>query len=80
MSPPEQLICVGELHLDPAARRASLAGRELELSRREWLLLSTLAAERAACLREPSSDRSTGLTATRRSDSLTAPRYGCAGS
>ncbi len=40
---PAELV-VGELHLDPAARTATLAGVPLELSAREFDLLSFLAA------------------------------------
>ena len=40
---PEKPIDVGELHVDPASRRATLSGRPLELSRKEFDLLAELA-------------------------------------
>jgi two-component system response regulator RegX3 len=42
-APPEP-VTVGELEVDPAARRARLAGEELQLSRKEFDLLAELIA------------------------------------
>jgi two-component system, OmpR family, response regulator RegX3 len=39
---PEAPITIGELHVDLAARRATLAGEELSLSRKEFDLLAEL--------------------------------------
>ena len=40
--PPEAPVTIGDLHVDLAARRASLAGEELSLSRKEFDLLAEL--------------------------------------
>jgi two-component system, OmpR family, response regulator RegX3 len=42
---------VGSLHVDPAARRATLAGRELDLTRREFDLLALLVREAGRVVR-----------------------------
>ncbi|HVP69117.1 MAG TPA: response regulator transcription factor [Anaeromyxobacteraceae bacterium] len=42
--PPVQVVQVGDLLVDPAARKASLAGRELELTGYEFSLLYALAS------------------------------------
>ena len=39
---PEEPITIGDLHVDLAARRATLAGEELQLSRKEFDLLAEL--------------------------------------
>jgi two-component system response regulator RegX3 len=39
---PREPVTVGDLHLDPGARRAHLAGTELQLSRKEFDLLAEL--------------------------------------
>jgi len=39
---PREPVTIGELHLDPAARRARLQGEELQLSRKEFDLLAEL--------------------------------------
>lgn len=41
--PAEPVVCVGDLELDVEARRVRLAGRELELARKEFDLLAELA-------------------------------------
>jgi DNA-binding response OmpR family regulator len=41
--PPPAALTVGDLVLDPGARRVTLAGREIELTRREFDLLHALA-------------------------------------
>ena len=44
------LLASGDIHLDPARRTASRAGRRLELSPREFTLLETLLAADGASL------------------------------
>src|SRR4029079_4914239 len=39
---PAQAVTVGELEVDPAARRVRLSGEELQLSRKEFDLLAEL--------------------------------------
>ncbi len=39
---PEEPVTIGDLHVDLAARRATLAGEELQLSRKEFDLLAEL--------------------------------------
>ena len=46
--PASERIIVGELKIDVATRRASLAGRDLELTRKEFDLLHHLAVRRGA--------------------------------
>ena len=43
---PEEPITIGGLHVDLAARRATLDGEELQLSRKEFDLLAELVAQR----------------------------------
>ena len=43
-APPPEPVTVGELEVDPGARRARLAGEELQLSRKEFDLLAELVA------------------------------------
>ncbi|RZU32300.1 response regulator transcription factor [Blastococcus saxobsidens] len=60
---PAPVIRLGALEIEPAARRATLAGAELKLSRKEFDLLAVLAgAHGAVCSRELLLDRVWGAT------------------
>jgi DNA-binding response OmpR family regulator len=60
---PAPVIRVGDLEVDPGARRATLGGVELRLSRKEFDLLVVLAgAQGAVCSREAILDRVWGAT------------------
>jgi len=60
---PAQVIRLGGLEIDPGARRATLSGAELRLSRKEFDLLAVLAgAQGAVCSREVILDRVWGAT------------------
>ena len=57
------VLRLGELEVDPAARRATVSGAELKLSRKEFDLLAVLAAAQGAvCSRETLLDRVWGAT------------------
>ena len=60
---PAQVIRLGGLEIDPGARRATLSGAELKLSRKEFDLLAVLAgAQGGVCSREVILDRVWGAT------------------
>lgn len=60
---PVPVIRLGALEIDPDARRATLSGAELKLSRKEFDLLAVLAgAQGAVCAREALLDRVWGAT------------------
>jgi len=62
-SPVAPVLRLGALEVDPGARRATMSGAELKLSRKEFDLLAVLAgAQGAVCSRETLLDRVWGAT------------------
>lgn len=62
--PPDEVLAVGDLHLDVAAHVASRGGRALDLTRTEWLLLELFARNPNRVLtREVILDRVWGMDA-----------------